>query len=39
MYILLVIFCIMGFIDGLLKVQNSGNIQHSKNLWDFLFPN
>ena len=39
MYILLVIFMITGFIDGLIKLQLSNNIHHSKNLWDFLFPN
>jgi hypothetical protein len=39
MYALIVIFGIMGFLDGLIKLQSSNNISHSKNLWDFLFPN
>lgn len=39
MYILIVVFGIMGLIDGLIKLQSSNNIRHSKNLWDFLFPN
>lgn len=39
MYFLLIIFMTMGLIDGLLKLQSSNNIKHSKNLWDFLFPN
>jgi hypothetical protein len=39
MYILLLVFMTMGLIDGLFKLQSSNNIKHSKNLWDFLFPN
>lgn len=39
MYILIILFGLMGLVDGLVKLNNSNNMQHSKNLWDFLFPN
>jgi hypothetical protein len=39
MYILIVIFMLLGLLDGLIKLQSSNNIQHSKNFWDFFFPN